>query len=128
MAFSDSMMDFRSEHDTAALIQQIKDSPNFHAESMAFLVWTVHQFLNEQESELPELTEGEVHDTLAQFPGNGYTILGSELVGEVHDLRRKGVSYSAIARIMEDKPNGPDEISRETIRRYCDEAGVEAES
>jgi hypothetical protein len=126
MAFSDSMMDLRSEHDTAALIQQIKDSPNFHAKSMAFLVWTVHQFLNEQESGLPELTEGEVHDTLAQFPGNGYTILGSELVGEAHDLRRKGVSYSAIARIMEDKPNGPDEISRETIRRYCDEAEIES--
>jgi len=38
---------------------------------------------------------------------------------EVFDLREKGVSYSAIARVIEDKPNGPDSISRETIRRYC---------
>ena len=51
--------------------------------------------------------------------------LTDELRAEVFDLRRKGVSYSAIARVMEDKPNGPDEISRETIRRYCNEAGVE---
>jgi len=50
--------------------------------------------------------------------------LTDDLRAEVFDLRRKGVSYSAIARIMEDKPNGPDEISRETIRRYCDEADV----
>lgn len=46
------------------------------------------------------------------------------LLEEAFDLRRKGVSYSAIARVMEDKPNGPDEISRETIRRYCEEADV----
>lgn len=46
-------------------------------------------------------------------------------MNEVYDLRRKGVSYSAIARIMEDKPNGPREISRETIRRYCNDADVE---
>jgi site-specific DNA recombinase len=50
--------------------------------------------------------------------------LTDELRAEVYDLRRKGVSYSAIARIMEDKPNGPDKISRETIRRYCDGADV----
>jgi len=51
--------------------------------------------------------------------------LTDEMRAEVFDLRRNGVSYSAIARVMEDKPNGPAEISRETIRRYCDEAGVE---
>lgn len=48
--------------------------------------------------------------------------LDDALMTEVVDLREKGVSYSAIARIMEDKPNGPDSISRETIRRYCSEA------
>jgi len=44
-------------------------------------------------------------------------------IHEAHDLHEKGVSYSAIARIMEDKPDGPEEISRETIRRYCKGAG-----
>lgn len=47
--------------------------------------------------------------------------LGDSLLREVYDLREKGVSYSAIARIMEDKPNGPSDISRETIRRYCND-------
>lgn len=42
-------------------------------------------------------------------------------IREARDLRDKGVSYSAIARIMEDKPEGPDSISRETIRRYTNE-------
>jgi DNA invertase Pin-like site-specific DNA recombinase len=51
--------------------------------------------------------------------------LNDELRAEAFDLRRKGVSYSAIARVMEDRPNGPETISRETIRRYCQEAGVE---
>jgi len=46
---------------------------------------------------------------------------------EVFDLRRKGVSYQAIARVIETKPDGPDEISRETIRRYCNEQGVKPE-
>jgi site-specific DNA recombinase len=50
--------------------------------------------------------------------------LDDELKGEAFDLRENGVSYSAIARVMEAKPNGPEEISRETIRRYCDDAGV----
>ena len=45
--------------------------------------------------------------------------LDEDQLAEVEDLREKGVSYSAIARIMEDKPSGPEEISRETIRRYC---------
>lgn len=53
--------------------------------------------------------------------------LDEGLLNEAYDLRRKGVSYSAIARVIEDKPNGPEEISRETIRRYCNEAGVEPE-
>ena len=53
--------------------------------------------------------------------------LDEALRAEAFDLRRKGVSYSAIARVIESKPDGPDEISRETIRRYCDEAGVEVE-
>lgn len=44
--------------------------------------------------------------------------LSDDLIQEAHDLREKDVSYSAIARIMEGKPNGPEEISRETIRRY----------
>jgi len=48
--------------------------------------------------------------------------LSDALIEETLDLRRKEVSYSAIARIMEDKPDGPEEISRETIRRYCQEA------
>jgi len=47
---------------------------------------------------------------------------------EVYDLRRKGVSYTAIARLVESEPGGPEEISRETIRRYCDEKGVEPEA
>jgi len=53
--------------------------------------------------------------------------LDDELRAEAFDLRRKGVSYSAIARVIESKPGGPETISRETIRRYCDEAGVEPE-
>lgn len=53
--------------------------------------------------------------------------LDEDLRSEAFDLRRRGVSYTAIARVMESKPNGPDEISRETIRRYCDEADVEPE-
>jgi len=48
-------------------------------------------------------------------------------IQEVLDLRSKEVSYSAIARIMEDKPNGPESISRETIRQYCQEQGDDAE-
>lgn len=44
---------------------------------------------------------------------------------EVFDLRTKGVSYSAIGRIIEDKPTGPDEISKSTIMRECKNAGVE---
>jgi site-specific DNA recombinase len=44
---------------------------------------------------------------------------------EVYDLRKKGVSYSAIASVMAGKPDGPEELSRETVRRYCDEADVE---
>jgi len=50
--------------------------------------------------------------------------LDDELLTEVYDLRRKEVSYQAIARVIESKPNGPESISRETIRRYCKEAGV----
>ena len=54
--------------------------------------------------------------------------LDERLRAEAFDLRRKGVSYSAIARVVESKPDGPDDISRETIRRYCDEADVEVEA
>ena len=53
--------------------------------------------------------------------------IGEEMRAEAFDLRRKGVSYSAIARVLESKPNGPESVSRETIRRYCIEAGVEPE-
>jgi len=48
-------------------------------------------------------------------------------MSEAFDLRRKGVSYQDIARIIETRPDGPDEISRETIRRYCKNEGVEPE-
>lgn len=51
--------------------------------------------------------------------------LDDEQLVEVHDLREKGVSYSDIARIIQTRPDGPDSISRETIRRYCNEAEVE---
>lgn len=47
--------------------------------------------------------------------------LDDDLLEEVYDLRESGVSYTAIARVMESKPNGPDSISRETIRRYVKE-------
>lgn len=50
--------------------------------------------------------------------------LDETLLEEVYDLREKEVSYRAIARIIESEPDGPESISRETIRRYCDEAGV----
>lgn len=50
--------------------------------------------------------------------------LDEPMLEEVYDLRDKGVSYRAIARVIESEPDGPDSISRETIRRYCDEAGV----
>jgi len=54
--------------------------------------------------------------------------LDGDLRDEALDLRRKGVSYSAIARVIESKPAGPEEISRETIRRYCDEENIEMET
>lgn len=47
--------------------------------------------------------------------------LNEELREEVYELREADVSYTSIARVMESKPSGPDEISRETIRRYCTE-------
>ena len=50
--------------------------------------------------------------------------LNDELRAEAFDLRRKGVSYQAIARVIESKPNAPESISRETIRRYCSDAEV----
>lgn len=50
--------------------------------------------------------------------------LTDELREEAFDLRRKGVSYEAIARVMEGDPDGPDSISGETIRRYCEQEGV----
>jgi len=45
--------------------------------------------------------------------------LDDSLIREVHDLREKGVSYAAIARIMESKPDGPESITGRTIQRYC---------
>lgn len=53
--------------------------------------------------------------------------LNDELRAEAFDLRRKGVSYQAIARVIESKPDAPDSISRETIRRYCTDADVQPE-
>lgn len=41
-----------------------------------------------------------------------------KLLNEIQELHEAGVSYASIARVMESKPEGPDEISRETIRRY----------
>jgi len=54
--------------------------------------------------------------------------LNDELRAEAFDLRRKGVSYQAIARVIESKPDGPASVSRETIRRYCKNADVEPEA
>lgn len=55
--------------------------------------------------------------------------LNEELRAEAFDLRRKDVSYEAIARVIESKPSAPESISRETIRRYCtDEDVTPAES
>jgi len=45
--------------------------------------------------------------------------LGSELMSEVFELREMGVNYSAIARVIESRPDGPESISRNTIQRYC---------
>jgi len=53
--------------------------------------------------------------------------LDDELINEVIDLRSKDVSYSAIARVMESKPNGPESISRNTIRRYCQTSSADFE-
>jgi len=53
--------------------------------------------------------------------------LDDDLLERAFDLRRKGVSYSAIARVIEGEPDGPSNISRETIRRYCKDEGVEPE-
>lgn len=46
---------------------------------------------------------------------------------DVFDLRRKGVSYNAIANVVEGWQGEPEEISGETIRRVCKKAGVEPE-
>lgn len=51
--------------------------------------------------------------------------LTDDLREEAFDLRRNGVSYTAIARVMESKPDGPESISRKTIRRYCKERGIQ---
>jgi len=48
--------------------------------------------------------------------------MASDLMDQVFDLRDKGVSYAAIARIIEDEPNGPESISGRTIQRYCKES------
>jgi len=53
--------------------------------------------------------------------------LNDELREEAFELRRKGVSYQAIAHVIGGNPDGPDSISRETIRRYCKENDVEPE-
>lgn len=50
--------------------------------------------------------------------------LDESMRDEVIELREADVSYASIARVIESKPNGPESISRETIRRYCKEAGV----
>lgn len=45
--------------------------------------------------------------------------LEPDQLAKVDDLREKGISYSNIARLIESDPDGPESISRETIRRYC---------
>ena len=49
------------------------------------------------------------------------------MMEQIYEWRKKGLSYSAIARLVESEPSGPDEISRETIRRYCLKADIERE-
>jgi len=44
--------------------------------------------------------------------------LDEDQIEDARQLREKGVSYAAIARVIEAEPGDPDEISRETIRRY----------
>lgn len=51
--------------------------------------------------------------------------LDSSMAKQIDRWRRKGLSYSDISRLVEDKPSGPDEISRETIRRHCLKADLE---
>jgi len=120
-------MDLSDKHDAAALMKWIENNnPSWGADGMKHLVWVLHD-LTSSDTELPELSDAEVHDTLAPYPNDYCRIKDDELLNEVYDLRRKGVSYSAIARVIEDKPSGPSTISRETIRRYCNDAGVEAE-
>jgi DNA invertase Pin-like site-specific DNA recombinase len=53
--------------------------------------------------------------------------VNQEMMVQIYDWRKKGLSYSGIARLVEDNPSGPDEISRETIRRYCTKADIERE-
>lgn len=48
--------------------------------------------------------------------------LNDKQLGEVRELRDSGLSYADIARLMQTRPDGPESISRETIRRYCQEA------
>lgn len=43
---------------------------------------------------------------------------------EVYEWRRKGHSYGTISVLVKERFD-VDEISRETIRRYCDDAGIE---
>lgn len=49
--------------------------------------------------------------------------LNGDQRAEARNLREKGVSYTAIARVMEAQTDTPDSISRETIRRYCNADG-----
>ena len=48
--------------------------------------------------------------------------LDEHQMDQVHEWREKEISYSSIARLVEDKYGT--EISRETIRRYCKEADL----
>jgi DNA invertase Pin-like site-specific DNA recombinase len=45
--------------------------------------------------------------------------LSDDQLAEARDLRDSGLSYTNIARLIESDPDGPESVSRETIRRYC---------
>ena len=49
----------------------------------------------------------------------------SDMMKRIYDWRKKGLSYSDISRLVEGHPGGPEQISSETVRRYCLKADLE---
>lgn len=131
-------MNLESKRDVARIIVKIREEGRSEsAAGAAFvnMIWSLHDLAKDVDLDDVDLTDEEVDLVLQELPTSYEREqeadavpeppeLEEQLLEEAFDLRRKGVSYSAIARVMEDKPNGPDEISRETIRRYCEEADV----